>query len=102
MYAAPGFMYFCALASVHVSAWMLPGKRTTDATTFDTNQLIDVTGAHAFVEAGPNDFRGPCPGLNALANHNYIPHHGVVSVEQAILAATEGMSLDMHRTAIFI
>ncbi|KAJ7713359.1 oxidase-like protein [Mycena olivaceomarginata] len=96
MYAAPGFVYFCALASVHVSAWMLPGKRTIDATTFDTNQLIDVIGAHTFVEAGPNDFRGPCPGLNALANHNYIPHHGVVSVEQAILAATEvfGMGLD--------
>ncbi|KAJ7885440.1 oxidase-like protein [Mycena leptocephala] len=96
MYAAPGFLYVCALTSVHVSAWLLPGKRTTDATTFDTNQLIDVTGAHAFVEAGPNDFRGPCPGLNALANHNYIPHHGVVSVEQAILAATEvfGMGLD--------
>ncbi|KAJ7863621.1 Chloroperoxidase [Mycena olivaceomarginata] len=91
MYAAPGFLYFCALTSVHVSAWMLPGKRTTDATTFDTNQLIDVTGAHAFVEAGPDDFRGPCLGLNALANHNYIPHHGVVSVEQAILAATEGI-----------
>ncbi|KAJ7860784.1 hypothetical protein B0H13DRAFT_1900768 [Mycena leptocephala] len=93
---SPGFLYACALTSVHVSAWLLPGKRTTDATTFDTNQLIDVTGAHAFVEAGTNDFRGPCPGLNALANHNYIPHHGVVSVEQAILAATEvfGMGLD--------
>jgi hypothetical protein len=81
---------------------MLPGKRAIDATTFDTNQLIDVTGAHAFVEAGPNDLRGPCPGLNALANHNYIPHHGVVSVEQAILASNEGTSLDAHRTAIVI
>ncbi|KAJ7835035.1 Chloroperoxidase [Mycena leptocephala] len=96
MYAAPAFLYFCALTSVHVSAWISPAKRTTNATNFDTNRLIDVTGAHAFVEAGPNDFRGPCPGLNALANHNYIPHNGVVSVEQAILAANEvfGMGLD--------
>lgn len=38
-------------------------------------QLVDVTGKHAFVP--PNfaagDQRGPCPGLNALANHNYLP-----------------------------
>jgi hypothetical protein len=102
MYAAPAFLYFCALTSVHVSAWISPAKQTTNATNFDTNLLIDVTGAHAFVEAGPNDFRGPCPGLNALANHNYIPHNGVVSVEQAILAANEGIYLDMHHTAIYI
>lgn len=41
-----------------------------------------VTGDHAFI--APNftagDQRGPCPGLNALANHGYIPRNGVVSV----------------------
>ena len=47
-------------------------------TTFDENQLIDVTGEHAWVAPGPNDLRGPCPGLNALANHGYFPHSGVV------------------------
>jgi len=26
--------------------------------------------AHAYVAPGPNDVRGPCPGLNAAANHN--------------------------------
>ena len=26
--------------------------------------------AHAFVAPGPNDIRGPCPGLNTAANHN--------------------------------
>ena len=49
-------------------------------TTFDENQLIDVTGEHAWVAPGPNDLRGPCPGLNALANHGYFPHSGVVPV----------------------
>ncbi|CAI7638900.1 unnamed protein product [Penicillium bialowiezense] len=43
---------------------------------------VDVTGEHAFQP--PNfengDQRGPCPGLNALANHAYIPRDGVVSV----------------------
>ena len=25
---------------------------------------------------GPNDIRGPCPGLNTLANHGYLPRDG--------------------------
>ncbi|KAJ7717511.1 hypothetical protein B0H14DRAFT_2643568 [Mycena olivaceomarginata] len=31
------------------------------------------------------DLRGPCPRLNAMANHNYIPHNGVVTFTDAIL-----------------
>ena len=42
-------------------------------TTFNENQHIDVSGAHAWQAPGPNDLRGPCPGLNALANHGYFP-----------------------------
>jgi hypothetical protein len=55
---------------------------------FNPSQEIDVTGAHAFVAAGRGDFRGPYPGLNALANHNYIP---LVSFLDAAMAAMEGM-----------
>lgn len=47
-------------------------------TTFNENQLIDVTGQYAWQAPGPGDIRGPCPGLNALANHGYFPHNGVV------------------------
>ncbi|KAG4434921.1 hypothetical protein IFR05_009590 [Cadophora sp. M221] len=25
---------------------------------------------------GPNDVRSPCPGLNSLANHGFLPHNG--------------------------
>ena len=33
---------------------------------------VPATGdnAHGFVPPGPNDIRGPCPGLNTAANHN--------------------------------
>ena len=47
-------------------------------TTFNENQLVDVTGQHAWAPPGPNDIRGPCPGLNALANHGYFPRNGIV------------------------
>jgi hypothetical protein len=37
---------------------------------------IDVDGLHAFHPPTASDQRGPCPALNALANHGYIPHNG--------------------------
>lgn len=56
-------------------------------------QRIDVSGEHAFVP--PNfsagDLRGPCPGLNALANHNYLPHNGWASLTQFVDATNKGM-----------
>ena len=56
-------------------------------------QRFDVSGQHAFVP--PNfsagDLRGPCPGLNALANHNYLPHNGWASLTQFIDATNKGM-----------
>ncbi|OQD82321.1 hypothetical protein PENANT_c022G01727 [Penicillium antarcticum] len=60
---------------------------------------VDVTGEHAFHP--PNfengDQRGPCPGLNALANHGYIPRNGVVSFAKVIPAINEvyGMGVDL-------
>lgn len=58
-------------------------------TTFNENQRISVTGVHKWVAPGPNDIRGPCPGLNALANHGYFPHSGVVPLLQAATATNE-------------
>ena len=47
-----------------------------------TPDEIPVSGQHAFVPPNFNagDQRGPCPALNSLANHGYIPHNGVTSV----------------------
>lgn len=29
-----------------------------------------------WIPGGPNDFRGPCPMMNTLANHGYLPRDG--------------------------
>jgi hypothetical protein len=60
-------------------------------------QKIDVSGSHAFTAPGNGDQRGPCPGLNALANHNYLPHNGVGTIDQFIAATTKvfGMGADL-------
>ena len=38
--------------------------------------------AHYFVAPGPNDIRGPCPGLNAAANHNFLAHDGITTFNE--------------------
>ncbi|CZS89794.1 hypothetical protein WAI453_002840 [Rhynchosporium graminicola] len=41
--------------------------------------LLSLASSQSFMQwipAGPNDLRSPCPGLNSLANHGFIPHNG--------------------------
>jgi len=61
------------------------------------SQRIDVSGEHAFVAPGPNDQRGPCPGLNAMANHGYLPHNGVATISEFVsqTALVFGMGTDL-------
>ncbi|KAF2716436.1 hypothetical protein K431DRAFT_307771 [Polychaeton citri CBS 116435] len=61
------------------------------------SQYISNKGAHAFVAPGSGDARGPCPGLNAMANHNYLPHNGVATITQFLQATQQvfGMAPDL-------
>ncbi|KIJ50121.1 hypothetical protein M422DRAFT_245925 [Sphaerobolus stellatus SS14] len=47
------------------------------------------------------DIRGPCPGLNTLASHGYLPRNGIATPAQVVEAAQEGFSMD-NNTAILI
>ncbi|CAI9630628.1 unnamed protein product [Alternaria burnsii] len=40
--------------------------------------------AHAYTPPGPNDIRGPCPGLNAAANHNFLSHDGITNFQELV------------------
>ncbi|MCJ1451366.1 hypothetical protein MMC28_001702 [Mycoblastus sanguinarius] len=75
-------------------------KKTKRQVGFDpTTQYVSTTGEYAWV--APNfaagDQRGPCPGLNALANHGYLPHSGVAPLTTIIQAVNiaYGMALDL-------
>ncbi|KAG6832013.1 hypothetical protein H0H92_006049 [Tricholoma furcatifolium] len=50
--------------------------------------------AHPYIAPGANDLRGPCPGLNTLANHGYLPRNGIVSFEDIVNATTHGFNMD--------
>jgi Peroxidase, family 2 len=59
-------------------------------------QYVATSGQYAFVPPSnvnteTGDQRGPCPGLNAMANHNYLPHDGVATIQEFIDGTYEGM-----------
>ncbi|KAI4935087.1 uncharacterized protein J4E92_002373 [Alternaria infectoria] len=60
-------------------------------------QRISITGDHKYIAPGPNDLRGPCPGINVMANHGYLPRNGISTITQMTTAANEvfGMGLDL-------
>ncbi|KAH8885374.1 putative chloroperoxidase [Thozetella sp. PMI_491] len=45
--------------------------------------------------AGPTDSRSPCPGLNTLANHGFLPHDGRnITISQFVDAISKGFGFD--------
>ena len=41
---------------------------------------------YPYQKPGPNDIRGPCPGLNTAANHGYINRNGITDFNQLVQA----------------
>lgn len=41
---------------------------------------------YTFQAPGPGDSRGPCPGLNLLANYGYLPRNGYVNFGEVVNA----------------
>lgn len=61
-------------------------------------QHVSNKGKHKFVKPDlTKDARGPCPGLNAMANHGYLPHNGVGTHTDFIAGtfAAFGMGTDL-------
>ncbi|KAH6712757.1 Chloroperoxidase [Leptodontidium sp. MPI-SDFR-AT-0119] len=63
------------------------------------DQFVDVRpgSGHEFQAPGANDKRGQCPGLNAAANHGFLPHNGIATTQQTIdgLGAAYSMSPEL-------
>ena len=54
--------------------------------TFSEDQLVDVTAGsgHEFQSPSSSDLRGQCPGLNAAANHGFLPRNGKATIAQSM------------------
>ncbi|PTB63392.1 Cloroperoxidase [Trichoderma citrinoviride] len=56
--------------------WISLLSLTTLATAACAGSRFPRPQIQPWVPPGPDDSRGPCPMLNTLANHGYLPHHG--------------------------
>ncbi|KAI8961485.1 Cloroperoxidase [Daldinia sp. FL1419] len=68
---------------------------------------IELPEGHPWQAPGPNDFRGPCPMLNTLSNHNFLPHDGrnitkdkVINAMASALNFNESLGALMFQMAI--
>ncbi|KAJ3505386.1 heme-thiolate peroxidase [Agrocybe chaxingu] len=66
----------------------------------DTSAKLVNDDAHPWQPLRPGDIRGPCPGLNTLASHGYLPRNGIATPAQIINAAQEAFNMD-NGAAIF-
>ncbi|KAI4265629.1 MAG: hypothetical protein L6R38_009282, partial [Xanthoria sp. 2 TBL-2021] len=61
---------------------------------FATLAICDPKG-HRWQHPLSTDRRSPCPGINAIANHGYLPRNGLnISLEQFITGFREGLNFD--------
>ncbi|KAH8828302.1 Peroxidase, family 2-domain-containing protein [Flagelloscypha sp. PMI_526] len=57
---------------------------------------------HAFVPPAQGDSRSPCPWINALANHDYLPHNGKdISIPQMLDAVQDVFNVDPSVVVLF-
>lgn len=54
-----------------------------------------------YVRAGPNDKRSPCPLVNSLANHGYIPRTGTSITAKELNAAMSEVGMSAALGAVF-
>ncbi|TEB20273.1 aromatic peroxygenase precursor [Coprinellus micaceus] len=66
----------------------------------DGTKLVN-DAAHPWRPTQPGDTRGPCPALNTLASHGYLPRNGVATPKQLINAVMEGFNMN-NKLAIFV
>ncbi|KAK0544810.1 hypothetical protein OC845_005406 [Tilletia horrida] len=67
----------------------------------DTSSKLVFDSAHPYKAPGPNDIRGPCPGLNTLANHGYLNRTGIVTPQAIVQAVQKGYNM-ARPLAIFL
>ncbi|EME40120.1 hypothetical protein DOTSEDRAFT_56398 [Dothistroma septosporum NZE10] len=63
------------------------------------DQFVDVrpSSGHQYIAPTGSDQRGQCPGLNAAANHGFLPRSGIATIQQTMdgLGKAYSMSTDL-------
>ena len=67
-----------------------PGASPAPGPLADDRPKLVNDAAHPWKPLRPDDIRGPCPGLNTLASHGYLPRNGIATPQQIVNAVQEG------------
>ncbi|TFK31794.1 Chloroperoxidase [Crucibulum laeve] len=67
----------------------------------DTSAKLVNDPTHPWIAAKPTDIRGPCPGLNTLASHGWLPRNGIATPAQIVNAVQEGFNMG-NDLAVFV
>ncbi|KIL89420.1 hypothetical protein FAVG1_06998 [Fusarium avenaceum] len=63
--------------------------------------LAETPAKGTYVPSGPDDTRGPCPLINSLANHGYLPRNGRNVHVEEVLAGLDVVGLSKPLAAAF-
>lgn len=61
------------------------------------DQFVSIDGEYAYAAPAEDQIRGPCPGLNAAANHGYLPRSGVATIEETVRGLNKCKKLPVPR-----
>ncbi|KAF8991584.1 Chloroperoxidase [Cyathus striatus] len=67
----------------------------------DTSPKLVNDKDHPWKAPKAGDIRGPCPGLNTLASHGYIPRNGIATPAQLVAGVQEGFNMG-YDLALFV
>jgi len=59
----------------------------------DTSAKLVNDEDHPWKPLQPGDIRGPCPGLNTLASHGWLPRNGIATPAQIVDAVQQGFNM---------
>ncbi|KAF8991583.1 Chloroperoxidase [Cyathus striatus] len=106
--AAIGFPQYASLAGLSERELdaIIPTLQARKATPpppplSDTSSKLVNDKKHPWKPLRPDDIRGPCPGLNTLASHGWLPRSGVATPAQIIEASQEGFNMG-NDLAVFV
>ncbi|KZV98543.1 aromatic peroxygenase precursor [Exidia glandulosa HHB12029] len=66
----------------------------------DTSLKLVVDKDHQWKPLRAGDQRGPCPGLNALASHGWLPRTGIVTPGEIVTAVQNGYNMEWKRAVL--
>ncbi|CAJ0543346.1 Ff.00g005320.m01.CDS01 [Fusarium sp. VM40] len=68
---------------------------------FFASAALAVSAANEWQAPASSDRRSPCPMVNAVANHGYLPRNGLnISLDDLIVAFTDAVNLDPAATTL--